>query len=188
MRYTRLKSDFVDMSELHNLLDNTCWYSLPKQQTSDGPVDISSVPDCIVKAFNFQTPFITAGFVKVNSDYNLPAHEDNFLSDKILPYADQLSTFYIDWLKKTGTRKCSLMIPVTGDFSNTRTDLYWKATQEKFASFTLEAGPVLFQTQGDVLHGVDNTNKQERITFQLSFGEDYECVRDKISALGLTQV
>jgi hypothetical protein len=54
------------------------------------------------------------------------------------------------------------------------------------ASFTLNDGPVLFQTRGDVLHGVNNLNNQERITFQLSFGEDYGYIADKISALGLT--
>ena len=83
---------------------------------------------------------------------------------------------------------CSFMIPVEGDFVNTRTDLYWKETKEKFDSFTLEDGPVLFQTRGDVMHGVDNRNKNERITFQLSFGDSYEYVRDKILASGFAKV
>ena len=188
MSYIRLNNNFFNRSETADLMQDIKWYSIPNQETIDGPVKLHNVPESIQKSFNYENIYISAGFVKVNSNYNLPPHEDNFLASFLEPHRDVLGDYYIDWLSKTGSRKCSLMIPISGDFSNTHTDLYWKDTMKKFASFTLEEGPVLFQTCGEVLHGVDNRNKNERITFQLSFGENYEYVRDKILALGLAKV
>jgi hypothetical protein len=186
MRYTRLRNDFYDPAELATLMAATTWYGLPNQETLDGPVELEHVPTSIQQIFNYEQPYMSCGFVKVNTNYNLPPHEDNFLVASMESYRDTLGDAYIDWLGKTGNRNCSIMIPVKGDFKNTVTDLYWKDNKEKMASFTLNDGPVLFQTRGDVLHGVNNLNNQERITFQLSFGEDYGYIADKISALGLT--
>lgn len=186
MRHLRASNAIYDIDEIKKLLNGTQFYGLPGQLTYDGPVELDMVPESLKKLFD--ETYITAGFVKVSTDYNLPPHEDNFLASKLNPYRNLLGDFYIDWLEKTGNRMCGFMIPVEGDFVNTRTDLYWKETKEKFDSFTLEDGPVLFQTRGDVMHGVDNRNKNERITFQLSFGDSYEYVRDKILASGFAKV
>lgn len=169
-RHTKLNRDF-------NLnIKVPKWYSLPGQKTLDSPV--YNVPESITKYFD---NYITAGFVKIESNYFLEPHEDSVLENISEKYRDTLGDEYIDWLQLTGSRKCALMIPFKGDFVNTTTDLYWKNTKELFESFTLDK-PVLFQTGGDTLHSVNN--KEERITFQLSFKETYEDIRHKISALG----
>jgi len=178
--YLRVKDNFYNISDLISLLNHTEFYGLPGQETLDGPT--KHVP------FKINLPYITSGFVKVNGDYNLPPHEDNFLASQLEPYRDKLGNQYIEWLEKTGNRKCALMIPVKGDFANTNTDMYRKDTKEKVTSFTLKDGPVLFKTRGDVMHGVNNIGKGDRVTFQLSFGEEYEFIKDKIFAFGLAKV
>lgn len=178
--YLRLKDNFYNIFDLLGLSWHTKFYGLPGQETLDGPTQY--VP------FDIDLPYITSGFVKVNGGYNLPPHEDNFLASQLEPHREQLGSYYIDWLEKTGNRKCAIMIPVDGDFSTTYTDMYRKDTKEKIASFTLEDGPVLFKTRGDVMHGVNNLGKGDRITFQLSFGEEYESIKDKIFALGFAKV
>ena len=188
MRYIRLKNNFYDILEISDLLLSIEWQGLPEQKTLDGPVTIDDVPLSIQQAFDYEKIYSSAGFVKVSGNYNLPAHEDSFLEKDLQSYKGVVKDEYVDWLRNTGRRKCSLMIPVQGDFENTYTDLYWKDNNKKFASFSLNDGPVLFQTNGDVLHGVDNIGKNERITFQLSFGENYEYVANKIFALGLAEV
>jgi len=189
MKYhLRLHDNFYTVSELVELWNTTKTYGLPGQQTLDGPVDETNIPNNIRKIVQQLPRFVSAGFVKVEGSYNLPPHEDSFLSDKLDPYRNLLGDFYIDWLRNTGNRKCSLMIPVIGDFKNTHTDLYTKYNKKHVESFTLEQGPVLFPTSGKILHGVDNTQHSQRVTFQISYGESYEYIRDKILTLGLAQV
>lgn len=150
------------------MLPSVEWFSLNGQQISDGPTS------CQYPGLNH----ITTGFVKVDGGYNLPPHEDNILATHIHHPSD----FYSDWLYKTSNRKCAIMIPVYGDFKNTYTDLYDRK-KNKLTRFSLEDGAVLYPTCG-ILHGVDNTDKGQRITYQLSFKEDYDEVKDKICSLG----
>tara|TARA_B110000908_G_scaffold137770_1_gene163563 strand:+ start:5989 stop:6507 length:519 start_codon:yes stop_codon:yes gene_type:complete len=167
--YTRLNNDFYDIDHITKLLSTVTWYSLPKQQIIDGPTHDTS-----------PWPHITSGFVQVQPGYNLPPHEDNILAEHI----NHTSKYYSDWLLKTGNRKCAIMIPIEGDFAHTYTDLY-DIELNKIDSFTLEDGPVLYQTSGGVLHGVDNREGSTRITYQLSFDQEYHVVRELITSARL---
>lgn len=171
--YLRLKDDWYDIKSITNTLADVEWFGLEDQKVLDGPVD---------DPFMF-TKNITTGFVQVVEGYNLPPHTDNILASQI----DHPSEFYSQWLLKTGNRNCAIMIPVEGDFKNTYTVLYDKDHNE-LTRFTLEDGPVLYPTNGDILHGVDNTNKGPRITYQYSFEEDYETIRDQIFTVELAKV
>ena len=171
--YQRLIDNFYNLQSLQTLLDNTTFYSLEGQSVLDGPAK---------PTFEW-FDYMTSGFVHVKGDYNLPPHEDSILAAQI----NHSSEYYSDWLLKTGNRKCAIMIPVQGDFKNTYTDLYDK-DKNKLTGFSLEDGPVLYPTAGDILHGVNNINKGNRITYQLSFKEDYNEIRNKILAAGLAKV
>ena len=125
---------------------------------------------------------IATGFVKVNADFNLPIHEDTLLINRYHP-----SKYYSDWMFKTSHRKCAIMIPISGDFKNVYTCMYDK-DRNKLASFNLEHGPVLYVTGSGIAHGADNRGMPERITYQISFKEEYDVIKKKISALGFTKV
>lgn len=183
--YTNFNIDNVRPASFYSLLSKSKWYGLPGQRTWDAPVSDDDIPDEIKRFFNYTKVWNTAGFVKIDADYVLPMHEDNFLESQIEKYRDLLGDFYADWLYDTGNRNCSIMFPVLGDFKNVNTKLQNNTTGFT-ESFTLEHGAALFQTRDNISHGVDNSKQMDRVTFQLSFGEKYEYVRDTILAPRLT--
>lgn len=173
--YLRLRDDFYDIDKIKALLTDIQWYWLDTYggtNVIDAPVE--QLP------FHFEG-HMTSGFVKVVRKYNLKAHEDILPKEKII----HPSAYYSEWLYKTANRGCVIMIPIEG--IDITTDLY-DVNKNRIGGFTLKDGPVLYPSKGNILHGVNNDTDGDRITFQLSFKEDYEYVANKISALGLAKV
>ena len=173
--YLRLRDDFYNTDDIKALLPSTEWYCLDTHggiNFLDGPVE--QVP------FHFEG-HMTSGFVKIIKKYNVKAHTDAIPKNRII----HPSAYYSEWLYKTANRGCVIMIPIEG--LDVTTDLY-DVNRNRLDGFTLRDGPVLYPSNGNILHGVNNDTDGDRITFQLSFKEDYEYIADKISALGLAKV
>ena len=184
-----------DQQELLDVLENKCeWFEM--NGTADAPlVNKEDTPDSIRKFFNYEDPFVTCGFVKVDVKYDLVPHEDEVILAPVFEtpsLMEELPKYYIDWLKIISARDWAISFPVSGDFNNVSTKMFHKENKEYIDEFSLNKAPTLFRTRGEYLHGVVNTSAEPRILFQLSFkGHDiYDAFANNVypSALSINNI